>query len=48
MVEYICPKCGNRTMGKKDKEPKNYILVCRNCGFEHRTLPKDESKKGFA
>jgi len=48
MVEYIGPKCGNRTMEQKEKEPNKYVLVCRKCGFEHRILPKDESKKGFA
>jgi DNA-directed RNA polymerase subunit M/transcription elongation factor TFIIS len=48
MEGFICPKCGKRTMIKKEVEPGKYKLVCSKCSYEHRTLPKDESKKGFA
>jgi Zn ribbon nucleic-acid-binding protein len=47
MENYICPRCGKRTMIKKEIEPGKYQLVCSKCGFQHRKLPKDESKKGF-
>lgn len=47
MVDYICPKCGNRTMEKKEKEPGKYTLVCHKCGFEHNTHPVDDKRRGF-
>jgi len=47
MVKYICPKCGNRTMKKQEKEPGIYTLVCLKCGFEHSKLPSDDKLKGF-
>ena len=47
MEGYICPKCGKRTMIKKETDPGEYKLICSECGFQHRRLPKDESKKGF-
>ena len=48
MGSFICPRCGKRTMIKKEVEPGKYKLICSECGFEHQMLPKDESKKGFA
>ena len=47
MEYYICPKCGKRTMIKKEVEPGKYQLICSACGFQHRILPKDEKKRGF-
>ena len=47
MKGFICPKCGNRTMVKNEMEKGKYQLVCSKCGFQHKILPKDESKKGF-
>jgi len=47
MEGFICPKCGNRTMIKKEVEPEKYQLVCSKCGFKHRMLPKDGKKRGF-
>jgi transcription elongation factor Elf1 len=46
MEGFICPKCGKRTMTKKEVEPGKYQLVCSKCGFQHRMLP-DDKKRGF-
>jgi Zn ribbon nucleic-acid-binding protein len=47
MDGFICPKCGKRTMKKKEKEPGVYKLVCLKCGFEHNELPSDDKLRGF-
>jgi transcription elongation factor Elf1 len=47
MEEFICPKCGKRTMVKKEVEPGKYQLVCSKCGFQHGMLPDDDKKRGF-
>lgn len=47
MDKFICPKCGQRTMIKKEQEGQGYTLVCQNCGFKHNMLPTDENKHGF-
>jgi hypothetical protein len=47
MEGFICPRCGKRTMIKKEVELMKYKLVCSKYGFEHRMLPKNVSKKGF-
>jgi len=41
MDEYICPKCGKRSMVKEKVEKGKYTLVCTTCGFKHGKLPKD-------
>jgi transcription elongation factor Elf1 len=47
MCKFVCPYCGKRTMVKEEFEPKKYKLVCKTCGFQHKTLPKDDKKKGI-
>ena len=47
MEGFICPKCGKRTMIRKEVEPGKYKLVCYKCGFQHHMLPKDDKKRGF-
>jgi predicted RNA-binding Zn-ribbon protein involved in translation (DUF1610 family) len=47
MEGFICPRCGKRTMIKKEVEKAKYKLICSECGFKHRKLPKDEKKRGF-
>lgn len=47
MEGFICPKCGERTMIKKEIEPGKYKLVCSKCGYQHYALPKDDKKSGF-
>lgn len=39
MGEYICPKCGKRTMIKKIINDKRYILVCEVCKAKRGPLP---------
>jgi hypothetical protein len=46
MEGFICPKCGKRSMIKKEIQPGKYQLVCSECNFQHRILP-DDKKKGF-
>jgi transcription elongation factor Elf1 len=41
MNEYICPKCGKKTMVKQKKSNGIYILICQVCGFKRGTLSKD-------
>jgi len=47
MEGFICPKCGKRTMIKKEISPGKYQLICSECGFQHRMLPIDDKMRGF-
>lgn len=47
MEDFICPKCGKRSMVKKEVEPGKYQLVCTKCEYKHYMLPKDDKKRGF-
>jgi len=41
MSEFICPKCGKRSMVKQKVEKGKYTLVCTACGFKRGKLSKD-------
>ena len=45
MEEFICPKCGNRTMTKKETEEGTYQLVCNKCGFRYEALPQEDDRE---
>lgn len=47
MEGLICPKCGKRTVMKKEVKLRKYKLVCSKCGFQQCILPKDDKKRGF-
>jgi predicted RNA-binding Zn-ribbon protein involved in translation (DUF1610 family) len=47
MQKFLCPKCGKRSLIKEEVEGKKYILICSECGFQNRTLLKDNKKKGI-
>lgn len=34
-------------MVKEEFKPNKYKLVCKSCGFQHKTLPMDDKKKGI-
>jgi transcription elongation factor Elf1 len=46
MSEFICPRCGKKSMMKKEAEPGKYILVCSLCGFTRGVLPTRDTKRG--
>lgn len=47
MQKFLCPKCGKRSLIKKEVEEKKYILICSECGFQQRAPLKDDKKKGI-
>ena len=44
MDEFICPKCGKRSMVKQKVEKGKYMLICQSCGFKRGILPKDRKR----
>ena len=46
MKNFICPKCGNRSMVKKEEKPGVYILICSICNFKNQLPQKIDDKKG--
>jgi len=46
MDAFICPKCGKRTLVKKEIESGKYKLICKDCGFQREALPVEDSKRG--
>ena len=44
MDEYICPKCGKRSMVKQEVEKERYALVYAACGFKRGKLSKDRKR----
>jgi transcription elongation factor Elf1 len=47
MNEFICPKCGKKSMVQEKNPSGKYRLVCKHCGFNPGTLPQDR-KRGVA
>jgi len=43
---FICPRCGKRTLVKKEVEPGKYKLICNACGFQREALPAEDPKQG--
>jgi transcription elongation factor Elf1 len=43
---FICPKCGKRTLVKKEVESGKYKLICSTCGFQREALPIGDQKQG--
>jgi len=44
MNEYICPKCGKRSMVKQKNANGKYTLVCQSCDSKRGTLAKDQKR----
>ena len=47
MNVFICPRCGKKTLVKKEVEPGKYKLICNDCGFQRGDLPVEDQKRGF-
>ena len=44
MEKFVCPRCGKRSMIKKETEDGKYFLICQSCGMKRGKLPKDKRK----
>jgi transcription initiation factor TFIIIB Brf1 subunit/transcription initiation factor TFIIB len=43
-LDTVCPRCGRKTLIRKDKGNGKYEIICTACGLVRGELPPDDKR----